>query len=607
MTIANHAVCYTFHSLQPLAIRPNGKRPLLTGWQSSDLAATLNAIASNPGANLGIAVPDGMLVLDIDTKSGGPATLAGLEATHGKLSQTLRATTATGGNHIWLTLPPGVVVGNRVAIAPGMDIRAIGGYVVAPPSAINGAEYRWDNWDTFSPPVIAEAPNWLIALANRPKEIQKTTKGDFVIPEGQRNRTLFEGAAAMRGKGFSPDAILDALNKMNANSCNPPLDDAEVVSIAASVSRYKPDAPVWEVYATPGQLPAGALRPNLASNIHFSPVSISDLYTNPPEPQRFLIDSILPGGVVTLLGAHGGSGKSTLALMATACLVTGRPFMGKATEKCRVVFYSGEDPAPVIRRRLSRICRHMDISPHELSSGLMMLDATESPTLYNGKETSSLKSLRLDVNEFNPGAVFIDNASDTYDANEIERARVREFIRLLASLGKENNAAVLLLAHIDKQTAKGGGSSEGYSGSTAWHNSARSRLFLSAKDDGLILEHQKSNLGLRSEPIYMQWTENGLLAQADAPGGINDRATILRLIGESYSRGEYISPSANATNNAYRVLQLSPEFPKRLSRQGLAAVIRELESNGMVTKETYSNGHRNHRQRYAVGAVGCVK
>lgn len=329
-------------------------------------------------------------------------------------------------------------------------------------------------------------------------------------------------------------------------------------------------------------------------------VSVSDLFTRPPEPQRFLIEGILPGGVVTLLGAHGGAGKSTLSLIATVCLAIGRQFMGKTTEKCRVIFYSAEDPAPVIRRRLARICRHMDVSPSELSSGILVLDATDSPTLYDGAETHSLTALRLDVKEFNPGAIIIDNASDTYDANEIERARVRAFIRLLASLSKTNNAAVMLLAHIDKQTVKSGGSSEGYSGSTAWHNSARSRLFLSAKDDQLILEHQKSNLGLRSDPIYLRWTDCGLLELAEAPNGADHRETILRLISESYSRDIFISPSSNATNNVHKVLRLSADYPKGLSRDGLNTLMRELELQGVITKETFTTGSRNTRQRYAV-------
>ena len=334
-------------------------------------------------------------------------------------------------------------------------------------------------------------------------------------------------------------------------------------------------------------------------------VSVSDLFTSPPEPQRFRIEGILPGGVVTLLGAHGGTGKSMLALIAAVCLATGKPFMGMPVEKCRVAFFSGEDPAPVVRRRLSRICRHMGIDPHELSSNLLMLDATEQPVLYNGSETRALAALRLDVEEFKPGAIIIDNASDTYDANEIERARVREFIRLLAALGKADNAAVLLLAHIDKQTARGGNNtnSEGYSGSTAWHNSARSRLFLSARDEGLMLEHQKSNFGLRCDPVFMRWTGDGLLERADTPGGVDDRATILRLIGELYRKGVYVSPASNSANNAFKVLQPLPEYPRGLSRHGLAAVIQALLVEGAITMESYSTGQRNTRQRYALSAL----
>jgi len=246
----------------------------------------------------------------------------------------------------------------------------------------------------------------------------------------------------------------------------------------------------------------------------------------------------------------------------------------------------------------------MGVHPSELSGGLLMLDATESPTLYNGQKTDAFKALELDVKEFNPSVIIIDNASDTYDASEIERARVREFIRLLASLAKYDNAAILLLAHIDKQTAKGGVNSEGYSGSTAWHNSARSRLFLSVKDDGLVLEHQKSNLGLRSESIYMEWTEGGLLKQASAPDEQNIKDLILRLIHEAYTQQNFISTSTNSSSNAYKMLQLSPNYPKALQRQKLYAVIRDLEITGLITKEKYPNVHRNTRIRFALSALG---
>lgn len=338
-------------------------------------------------------------------------------------------------------------------------------------------------------------------------------------------------------------------------------------------------------------------------------VSIGDLFSNPPAPQRFLIEQILPGGVVTLLGAHGGAGKSMLALTAAVCLVIGRPFMGKSVEKCRVLFYSGEDPAPVVRRRLSKICRHMEVDPHELAAGLMVLDATERPVLYNDVGTDALAALRLDVAEFDPGAIIIDNASDAYDANEIERARVREFIRLLASLGKEGNAAILLLAHVDKNTARAGQSSEGYSGSTAWHNSARSRLFLTGAEGWLTLEHQKSNFGMPSEPIHLAWTADGVLDRADAPGGTDDKVTVLRLLTEAYERGEYASTAPNSTSSAYRVLNLSLEFPKGLDRRGLAVVMHALEVEGAIRREEIKGRDRHTKEifRPTAGSAGSVR
>jgi primase-polymerase (primpol)-like protein len=62
-------------------------------------------------------------------------------------------------------------------------------------------------------------------------------------------------------------------------------------------------------------------------------VNIADILTNPPLPPRFLIESLLPAGVLTLLGAHGGTGKSMLSLQAAVCLATGQQFMGKTIEK----------------------------------------------------------------------------------------------------------------------------------------------------------------------------------------------------------------------------------------------------------------------------------
>jgi putative DNA primase/helicase len=81
-------------------------------------------------------------------------------------------------------------------------------------------------------------------------------------------------------------------------------------------------------------------------------------------------------------------------------------------------------------------------------------------------------------------------------------------MRALGQVARLTDCAVCLLAHVDKNTSrnKKADGGEGYSGSTAWHNSARSRLFMTRGDDGLLtLEHQKSNLGKRRETVTLEW------------------------------------------------------------------------------------------------------
>lgn len=147
-------------------------------------------------------------------------------------------------------------------------------------------------------------------------------------------------------------------------------------------------------------------------------------------------------------------------------------------------------------------------------------------------------------------AIAARNASDAYDANENDRPKVRTFMRALGQIARECNAGVLLLAHVDKGTSRGERSgSEGYSGSTAWNNSARSRLYLRREADGtLVIEQQKNNLGKLHQPIRLEWPENGIpqLAEpfgpyAEAEAERAHEKALLKLIAEYSARGEHIT------------------------------------------------------------------
>ena len=105
------------------------------------------------------------------------------------------------------------------------------------------------------PENLPEPPDWLIAdldglatgapklvsVAGGPLESNQVPLEANHIPSGQRNATLARLAGAMRRVGMSASEIFAALERVNLERCQPPMDPREVQRIAASVARYRPD------------------------------------------------------------------------------------------------------------------------------------------------------------------------------------------------------------------------------------------------------------------------------------------------------------------------------------------------------------------------------
>lgn len=107
--------------------------------------------AATPDANVGIAAgASGLVVLDLDVKSGAPGleSWAVLTARVGAgIADTLKAYTPSGGRHFYYSAQ-GDPIGNSASkLGDGLDVRGVGGYVVAPPSRVPGAAYQWVNED----------------------------------------------------------------------------------------------------------------------------------------------------------------------------------------------------------------------------------------------------------------------------------------------------------------------------------------------------------------------------------------------------------------------------------------------------------------------------
>ena len=306
-------------------------------------------------------------------------------------------------------------------------------------------------------------------------------------------------------------------------------------------------------------------------------VDLTDLRTAQLKAIDWLIQGLLPRGYVTLLGGHGGSGKSLLALTWAAHIAHGCGWAGFEVTKGRVLFASLEDGSELVRYRLGKIVQAFNF---ELGGNLNAFDGTDEghalahPRLQGGVR-SVCKTQAMDrLLELSAGydLVVIDNASDAYAGNENDRSEVRAFLKgMLGDMAARNNQAVLLLAHIDKQAARVGAAGNNYSGSTAWHNSSRSRLALVPSDDGAELHQEKLNLGARLDaPIELSWSSDGLLKplSSDRVGHAarlerqitEDAAGLLELIGIAIRNDKKVTAAKAGPYTTYKQLSSYSEF-----------------------------------------------
>lgn len=201
-----------------------------------------------PNANVAL-VTDGLVVVDVDGPDNPwlvdqPDCLTDL--TTGCVSITPR-----GGRHYVFRQPAGTAFRCQVGqLAPRVDVRAQGGYVLVPPSIVAGKQYRWVEGLELdaSRDFLSEPPGWLLAqlvdVATSSPTAPRAASAAVVsnqIPSGQRNATLARLAGTMRRVGMSRAEIVAALERANLDRCVPPLSPAEVDRIATSVARYEPD------------------------------------------------------------------------------------------------------------------------------------------------------------------------------------------------------------------------------------------------------------------------------------------------------------------------------------------------------------------------------
>lgn len=225
----------------PLSIyAPHGVKDASKDWRFIE-----KWIGGHPKFNLAIATGriSQIFALDIDPRHGGDDNLRKLESQHTELPRTVRFLTGGGGQHI-LFRHPGVDVLNSVGkLAPGIDIRGDGGYIVAPPSLhISGRSYAIDVDHHPSDVKIADAPKWLLEaiLEKKITSEQRTTNWRDLVrngaPDGERNNSIARLTGHLLRNRIDPWVAAELLLAWNTHRCKPPLSESEVMATLCSIA-----------------------------------------------------------------------------------------------------------------------------------------------------------------------------------------------------------------------------------------------------------------------------------------------------------------------------------------------------------------------------------
>lgn len=269
--------------------------------------------------------------------------------------------------------------------------------------------------------------------------------------------------------------------------------------------------------------------------------SLADLAGQAVPTRKWLVDGIVPAGTVSLLYGDGGVGKSLLSLQLAVSMASGAPWVGLPCSTGRTLYLSAEDDKDEIHIRATdvtaAIVTELKDLPDVRVAPLAGRDAVLAEAAFGRGKIESTKlwrDVRAKVAEFRPALVIIDNLADVFAGNENERTLAQQFVAQMRGLCSDFQTTVVLLAH---PSQSGMASGTGSSGSTAWHNSVRSRLYFrrpenaTPETDMRVLESKKNNYGVTGKVLAtVQWRNGAFhaLTEGDRSEASEARRAIIR-------------------------------------------------------------------------------
>lgn len=442
-----------------IPILPNGKRAMVPWKQYQEELPRLFAIeqwfSNDRTVNVGLATGrlSGVVVVDEDSYK---ENFQGLT-----ISSPLYATTPRGGKHLYFKYTDGV--SNSVNADRSVDVRGDGGYVLLPPSTIDGKAYTWNT--TPTPELIQRLPTLptqIIAQLHAERTNNPFKMSESIgVAEGGRDVALTRGVASILNslKEEEWDTVGWSMVEAMNNTYSPPLPDHVVQEKFERGKRFIHENPKtrnrgdgWERVGAPR--PAGGFVPRSIADVAKERQAEKALEVGAPSTGYRELDRIikgfLPGRLYTLTGSE-NVGKTSIACN----------FAVRVAKQGKKVLYFALEPENMVVDYLAscRLNKRFD----QLTQDDIEID-DGNIAIFGKEQISRIDDLVAAVNELpRYDLIVVDHIGYfiTGENNLIQEQS--NAIKKLAGLSKSKQCAIMLIAHLRKPPA---GSNRNYTPSS---------------------------------------------------------------------------------------------------------------------------------------------
>jgi len=529
-----------------------------------------------PDANIGIVTGaiSGLVVFDADSNE------AERLIQNNGIPITPQVQTGKGVHHY--LEHPGDRISCLVNSKLGLDVRADGGYVVAPPSLHKtGRRYAWAA--DFSPSDVDIAPMlpWMLDYVQQ-KQTKKQREVDGIcwqaevikgVEEGQRNNMCAKLSGLLIRMDASEEEAIEFLKTWNERN-RPRLETDEILVTYHSVLNTH-DRSQLAPRTTEGQAERRL-------------VTLGDIFRMDVELPPPVIDGLLDDRDSLLISGSSGLGKSLITLEIAIAVTSGKRLFGRF-EVCQpgpVLLVQSENTLKATKTRLNALLTSAS-NPNSLelykraidriSTPMIGTDIRHSGDLLDAKFTTWLQKKLLDI-----GAklLVLDPLISYHKMNENDNVVMRTALDRLTALTSEVGAAVAVVHHHGKAQYDGMNQARGATAIVDW---ARGILTLNrvARQDRLLVkcEHTKHGNFPKAKTLLLE--VNGPRIFPAEP----DMACSPSQVAEAL---EEMGGEANSQNELVKKLEDTYDISRRTAQEA----IKTAEEYGCIRCEPSGNAKR---------------